>query len=115
HAAAMNRARPPLDRSLIDVIGEVSSRAHAPLVPSPALDPETLTPERIHDLTEMFKALSRVWHLRLDADFPWHGYDTTGLSQTTATQLALDLATLGEQLAELDERADDLAGELLLA
>lgn len=113
-AELMNTVRPPLGISLADAIGRVALLEHAVRVPSPTLDTAELDADRVQDLTERFAALARVWHLGVEPDFPWAGYDVAGITQSTVSDLDLELRDIRDRIGDLDVRGDVLADELLV-
>ncbi|AXV04978.1 DNA helicase related protein [Euzebya pacifica] len=113
-AEQMNRIRQPLGMSLAQAIGRVALLEDALRVPAPNLDVADLDADRLQELNEAFAALARVWHLRIEPDFPWTGYDAAGLTQGDISNLELELRGLRDTVADLEVRAESLALELLV-
>src|SRR5690606_23751964 len=110
YAAAMNETRPPLGRTLHDVLGRLSALDDAPRLPT-AL-PDGLTTEGLQEIRDAAEKLGDAWRPVAEGpDFPWR--DLTGSGQPH-----MRLQLLRERADVLQRRLavhSDLTGPLGLA
>lgn len=72
YANAMNEIRQPLNRSLHDVIGRLSTMAVAPLLPAESA--EALDPEMLHEILAAAEMIGDSWRPASEGeDFVWRG------------------------------------------
>lgn len=106
HAEAMNRPRPPLDRSVHWVLGRLAQLHQAPRLPSWS-SPVNLDATEAEELKEGFARLARRWRPALDPDaLLWRG---VGAGPDDPERLQDRAELLAETLGAARARTADLA------
>jgi hypothetical protein len=110
YAAAVNRVREPLGRSVHWVVGRLAQLDGLVTVPPPAGISAELAATDVAELLSNFERLARVWEPAERADmFAWRGLQVAGLNQAMRHDLLRTVDRLADGLRDLEDVADGTA------
>lgn len=116
YAIAVNEVRQPLQRSLHDVVGEVSQVAKHPCIPLPELDFTKLDPSRYQHIIDHSGQLARSWGpVERGDDFLWRDLAKDRLSGSDQTDHRHRVERLSQALSGLQHACEAVQEDLHIA
>ena len=116
YAVAVNEVRRPLQRSLHDVVGEVSQVAEYPCVPLPKMDCMKLDPTLYQRIVEHSEQIERAWApVERGDDFLWRDLAKERLSVSEQAEYRHRVEQLRKDLSDLRRVCADVQQDLHIA
>jgi len=90
YVAMLHQKRTPLQKSVYEILGELSRLECVPFIPIELPNIDSLTPQEMNELEDLMRQLKNVWQVVEETSFPWRGY----LGNNYNVEIRSELSTL---------------------
>ncbi|MCJ7635153.1 DUF3320 domain-containing protein [Candidatus Bathyarchaeota archaeon] len=74
YVTSLHQLRHPLERTVYEVLGELSTLDTVPFISVGLVNPRSLTQQELQEIEELVSRLKGTWKVVEEKDFPWRGY-----------------------------------------